>query len=265
MTRPREARTKQKQKQTTMTNGSRETKLSAAFVKLADTLIADFDVVDLLHWLVEECTQILDTQAGGLLLVNPAGELQLVASTSEEAELVEILQLAAGGGPCLDCFRTGKPVTVGDISAESEKWPEFSAEALKQGFRSVHATPLRLRGQTIGTMNLFSTHVGELAPADITVAQALADVATIGILQERNIRSANLVSEQLQLALDSRILIEQAKGVLAATVGMSMNEAFAAMRTYARNNNLTLRKVAEDVIERRIAFEALAPAQPMSS
>jgi GAF domain-containing protein len=235
-----------------MTNETREAKLSAAFVKLADTLIADFDVVDLLHWLVEECTQILDTQAGGLLLVDPAGELQLVASTSEEAELVEILQLAAGGGPCLDCFRMGKPVTVGDIGAESAKWPRFSAEALKQGFRSVHATPLRLRGQTIGTMNLFSTHVGQLAPADITVAQALADLATIGILQERNIRSANVVSEQLQHALDSRILIEQAKGVLAATTGMNMNEAFTVMRAYARDRNLTLSKVADDVIARRI-------------
>src|SRR5476649_323576 len=147
MTKPREPRTTQKDM--TMTTETRETKLSAAFVKLADTLVADFDVVDLLHWLVEECTQILDTQACGLLLVDPAGELQLVASTSEEAELVEILQRAAGDGPCLDCFRSGKPVTVGDIKAEAVQWPEFSAEALKQGFRSVHATPLRLRGHTI--------------------------------------------------------------------------------------------------------------------
>jgi GAF domain-containing protein len=248
-----------------MTTETRETKLSAAFVKLADTLIADFDVVDLLHWLVEECTQILDTQAGGLMLVDAAGELQLIASTSEEAELVEILQLAAGDGPCVDCFRSGIPVTVADIDADAAKWPEFSIGALKEGFRSVHATPLRLRGQTIGTMNLFSTRVGALPPEDITVAQALADVATIGILQERNIRSANLVSEQLQHALDSRILIEQAKGVLAATTGMSMNEAFAAMRSYARNKNLTLRKVADDVIARRIVFDALTAAKPMSS
>jgi GAF domain-containing protein len=242
-----------------MNNESRESKLSAAFVKLADTLVADFDVVDLLHWLVEECTQILDTQAGGLLLVDPAGELQLIASTSEEAELVEILQLAAGGGPCLDCYRSGAPITVGDIEAERSKWPEFSAEALKQGFRSVHATPLRLRGQTIGTMNLFSTHVGELAAADIAVAQALADVATIGILQERNIRSANLVSEQLQRALDSRILIEQAKGVVAATTGMSMNDSFTAMRKFARDRNLSLRKVADDVIARKVDVRQRAP------
>lgn len=235
-----------------MTTESRESQLSAAFVKLADTLIADFDVVDLLHWLVEECTRILDTQAGGLMLVDPAGELQLIASTSEEAELVEVLQLAAGEGPCLDCFRTGTAITVGDIESSAARWPEFSAEALKEGFRSVHATPLRLRGQIIGTMNLFSINVGELAPADIAVAQALADVATIGILQERTIRSGTLVAEQLQHALDSRILIEQAKGVLAASAGMSMNEAFSTMRTYARNQNLSLRKVADEVIARTI-------------
>jgi GAF domain-containing protein len=242
-----------------MTNDSRESKLSSAFVKLADTLVADFDVVDLLHWLVEECTQILDTQAGGLLLVDPAGELQLIASTSEEAELVEILQLAAGGGPCLDCYRSGAPITVGDIAAESSRWPQFSAEALKQGFRSVHATPLRLRGQTIGTMNLFSTQIGELGTADIAVAQALADVATIGILQERNIRSANLISEQLQHALDSRILIEQAKGVISATTGMSMNESFSALRKYSRDGNLSLRTVAEDVISRKVVVIQRAP------
>ena len=235
-----------------MSTKTRETQLSDAFVKLADTLIDDFDVVDLLHWLVEECTEILDTQAGGLLLVDPVGVLQLVASTSEEAELVEIFQLAAGDGPCLDCFRTGEAVTVGDLETESHRWPEFSAEALRLGFRSVHATPLRLRGQIIGTMNLFSYHVGALAPTDIAVAQALANVATIGILQERNIRTSQILSERLQHALDSRILIEQAKGVVAATTGMSMGQAFAAMRDYARNRNLPLRQVADQVIDRRV-------------
>lgn len=238
-----------------MTVETRESKLSAAFVKLADTLIADFDVVDLLSWLVEECAEILDTQAGGLLLADPAGVLQLVASTSEEAALVEIFQLAAGEGPCLDCFRSGAAITVGDIHKDAAKWPRFSEEALREGFHSVHATPLRLRGQTLGTMNLFSTHVGELAPQDISVAQALADVATIGILQERTIRNGGVVAEQLQRALDTRILIEQAKGVLAASVGMTMNEAFAAMRTHARNGNLTLRTVAEDVVARKIRLD----------
>lgn len=234
-----------------MTTQTRESKLSAAFVRLADTLVDDFDVVDLLHWLVEECTVILDTQAGGLMLVDPVGDLQLVASTSEEAELVEIFQLAAGDGPCLECFRTGTAVTVGDIAAEGYRWSSFAGEALRQGFRSVHATPLRLRDQTIGTMNLFSTHVGALVPEDIGVAQALANVATIGILQERNVRSSRLLSEQLQRALDSRILVEQAKGVIAATTGMNMGDAFAALRAYARNGNLPLRKVADDVIAGR--------------
>ena len=240
---------------------TREAKLSVAFVKLADTLVTDFDVVDLLSWLVEECTVILDIEAGGLMLLDSGGELQLVASTSEDAELVELLQLA-GGGPCLDCFQSGMPVTVGDISTQADDWPEFRAEALRRGFRSVHATPLRLRGQIIGTMNLFGSGVGALGAADISVAQALADVATIGILQERSIRNANLVTEQLQHALDSRILIEQAKGVLAASTNVTMNEAFAMMRTYARDRNLALRQVAGDVVARRVELGSKTRGKP---
>lgn len=239
-----------------MTTITRERNLSAAFVKLADTLVADFDVVELLHWLVEECTEILDTQAGGLMLIDPAGQLQLVASTSEEATLVELFQLAAGDGPCLDCFKTGTAVTVADIRAESEKWPQFSEVALAQGFRSVHATPLRLRGQIIGTMNLFSKEVGALIASDIAVAQALADVATIGILQERSIRNSQVLSEQLQHALDSRILIEQAKGVVAATLNTTMHDAFSIMRTHARDGNLPLRTVADDIVNRRLRLDA---------
>jgi GAF domain-containing protein len=231
---------------------TRETKLSGAFVKLADTLVTDFDVVELLDWLVEKCTDILDTQAGGLMLVDPSGDLQLIASTSEEITLVEVLQLAGGDGPCLECFRTGEAVTVADLELEADRWPRFSEETLKLGFRSVHATPLRLRDQIIGTMNLFSTSPGALPPADIAVAQALADVATIGILQERSIRSAHVLSEQLQRALDSRVLIEQAKGVLAALLKTSMDDAFSILRTYARERNLPLRQVAEDVVARRL-------------
>jgi len=239
-----------------MTSATRESKLSAAFVRLADILVDDFDVVDLLHWLVAECTDILDTQAGGLLLVDATGTLQLVASTSEQAELVEVFQLAAGEGPCLECFRTGQSVTVGDIDTEGTRWPAFRVEALKRGYRSVHATPLRLRGQTIGTMNLFSHHEGALAPEDATVAQALADVATIGILQERSIRNAQLLAEQLQHALDSRIVIEQAKGVLATVLRTSMHEAFAIMRRYSRDRNIPLRQVAEDLVARRLTIDS---------
>lgn len=239
-----------------MNDQSREEKLSAAFVALADTLVEDFDVLDLLLTLVEQCADILDTTAGGIMLVDPAGRLQLVASTSEESNLVEIMQLNAGAGPCVDCFTSGAPVTVGDIDASGSAWPAFRAEALKQGFRSVHATPMRLRGQVLGTMNLFDTEVGELNQKDIAVAKALADVATIGLLQERNIRQSGVVAEQLQYALNSRIVIEQAKGVLSEHAGLSMTDAFAALRRYARTKNLSLNFVAAEVVERRLDIGA---------
>lgn len=235
-----------------MSEASRETRLNEAFVKLADTLTSDYDVVDLLHTLMEECIELLGTQAGGLMLADTRGTLELVASTSEQADFVEIMQLNAGAGPCIDCFSTGTAVAVADINEAATKWPEFRTAALQQGFYSVQATPLRLRGQIIGTMNLFGTSVRELSPKDAAVAQALADVATIGILQERIIRESSIVTEQLQRALDSRILIEQAKGVLSQTGSMEMGEAFSALRAYARDNNLSLRSVAEGVTTRSL-------------
>lgn len=235
-----------------MAKKSREKKVSAAFVKLADTLIDGYDIVDLLQNLVEECTDILDTDAGGLMIADAAGELQLIASTSESADLVEVLQLSAGAGPCVDCFVSGKRVTVGDIAASGEQWPAFKAAALGQGYRSVHATPLRLRGIVLGTMNLFSSKVGELNEADISVAQALADVATIGILQARTIHDSGILAEQLQRALQSRILIEQAKGAVAQIASISPDHGFAVLRKYARTNNLTLSAVCEGVLDRTL-------------
>lgn len=231
---------------------SREARLNAAFVTVADTLTADYDVVDLLHTLVGECTEILDAQAGGLMLADGNGKLQVVASTSERADLVEVMQLAAGAGPCVDCFTTGKAVSVPDIQASTEEWPDFRAAALEQGFLSVHATPMRLRGEIIGTMNLFGTSIGTLKRRDAAVAQALADVATIGILQERIAAQSQLVTEQLQRALDSRVLIEQAKGVLSHSGALSMEDAFLLLRAHARNNNLSLRVVAEGVANRTL-------------
>lgn len=231
---------------------SREARLNAAFVMVADTLTADYDVVDLLHTLVRECTEILDAQAGGLMLADGSGQLHVVASTSERADLVEVMQLAAGAGPCVDCFTTGSAVSVPDIQASTEEWPDFRAAALEQGFLSVHATPMRLRGEIIGTMNLFGTSVGTLNRRDAAVAQALADVATIGILQERIAAQSQLVTEQLQRALDSRVLIEQAKGVLSHSGALSMEDAFVLLRAHARNNNLSLRVVAEGVANRTL-------------
>lgn len=231
---------------------SREQRINAAFVAVADTLIADYDLIDLLHTLVDVCADVLDVEAAGLVLADDGGELQLLASTSEQADLVEIMQLGAGAGPCVDCFRTGNVVMVADIAESGGQWPEFQAAALEQGFRAVHATPMRLRGQVLGALNLFSAEPGILNPADAGVAQALADVATIGILQERSIRETGVVAEQLKSALESRVLIEQAKGVLSALEGVGVDEAFGRLRDYARNHNLTLRAVAEGVAARTL-------------
>jgi GAF domain-containing protein len=236
-----------------MEDTSRETRINAAFVSVADTLTTNFDVVDLLHTLVEECTEILDVQAGGLMLIDSRGQLQLMASTSEEADLVEVMQLAALRGPCIQCFHTGTAVSVPDIEESGDQWPEFRTAALEQGFHSVHATPMKLRGEVIGTMNLFGTEVGAITTRDAGVAQALADVATIGILQERIIREGPVLAEQLHEALDSRILIEQAKGVIAHSASVNMDEAFAILRSYARNHNLTLRGVAQAISNRSLS------------
>jgi GAF domain-containing protein len=213
-----------------MDGTSREARITAAFVTVADTLTTNYDIVELLHTLVLECSWILGAEAGGMMLTDGNGHLQLMTSTSEAADIVEILQLAASSGPCIDCFTTGLPISVGDIAADGAAWPQFQTAALAQGFHAVHATPMKLRGQVIGTMNLFGTHPGIVSERDAAVTQALADVATIGILQERLIREGHLVAEQLHRALDSRILIEQAKGVVANALTVNMDDAFALIR-----------------------------------
>jgi GAF domain-containing protein len=242
-----------------MKSPSRETRITTAFVAVADTLTTDFDVVDLLHTLVEQCTQILDTDAGGLMLVDEGGRLHLMTSTSEAADFVEIMQLNADSGPCIECFRTGTAVSVPDIALSDGRWPEFRSAALQNGFHSIHAIPMKLRGEVIGTMNLFSTTSGALTARDAAVAQALADVATIGILQERVIREGTILAEQLHRALDSRILVEQAKGMLAHSLTITIGDAFTLLRTYARNNNLTIRDVAQGISTREIPVAAVAP------
>jgi len=233
---------------------TRASHVSAAFVKLADALVGDYDVLDLLHTLVEESVSLLDAAAAGLLLADPTGELQVLASTSEESYLVEVLQQRAGAGPCVDAYLTGKVVTIRDIRAAGDKYPDFQAAALSQGFRSVHAIPMRVHSRTIGALNLFRTEVGDLNEEDAAIGQAMADVATISILQERTVREGAVVNEQLQRALNSRILIEQAKGVIAQTSDVDMNEAFSRLRAYARANNHTMHASAENVINRLITL-----------
>ena len=236
-----------------MVTSTRAERVSVAFVKLTDTLVADYDVVDLLHTLVEESVGLLDVAAAGLLLADPSGELQVVASTSEQSQLVEVLQLQAGSGPCVECYSTGKAVAVDDIAGLTE-WLEFREAALAQGFRSVHAVPMRVHGRTIGAMGLFGAGSGALSIEDAAIGQALADVATISLMQERTIREAVLVNEQLQLALNTRVLIEQAKGVIAQTAGVDMDAAFNLLRSHARANSQSLHVTAGRVVDRSLTL-----------
>lgn len=232
---------------------SREARLVDTFVTLADTLVAGYDVVDLLQTLVEACADLLEASAAGLMLADRNGDLSVVASTSERSRLVEMMQLRYGLGPCVEAFSTGAVVQIEDIEA-LDKWPDFCREALAQGFRAVHAVPMKLRGDVIGTLNLFSVRPGLLAPLDANAAQGLADVATIGILHERALRENELTRTQLQSALDSRVIIEQAKGVVAQTRGVDMDQSFRALRDYARSHNLALRDVAKSVVARELTL-----------
>lgn len=248
-----------------MSDPSREQRINRAFVAVAGALTDQYDVVDLLAALVQECTELLSISAGGLLVADSMGELELIASTSEDVEFVEIMQLAAGAGPCVDCFISGTQISVNDIEVSGSQWPAFRAAALRKGFRSLHATPLRFRGKTIGSLNLLGTAAGELTIADADLAQALADVAVIGILQERTHRDAHFIDAQLHLALDTRILIEQAKGVLAHTEKMALEDAFSAIRAYSRTKGLSTRAVAQSIIDRSLAGSELTAALPVPS
>jgi transcriptional regulator with GAF, ATPase, and Fis domain len=237
--------------------------LSDTFVDLADTMIADFDVIDFLHMLTDRSIRLLSASAAGVLLADPRGQLRVAAASSEAAGLIELFQIQNDQGPCLDCFRTGQPVIAADLAGQGKRWPRFAAAAAQAGFDNVHALPMRLRDQVIGALNLFGTGTSPLGQADLRIGQALADVATIGLLQERNVRRAETIAEQLQSALNSRVVIEQAKGRLAERLGLDMDQAFALLREHARKTNQRLTDVARHVIDRPIAdFPPPAPGQP---
>ena len=218
--------------------------LSETFVELTDTLVAGFDVIDFLHVLTDRSVQLLDVSAAGLLLADPRGELRVVAASSEAARLLELFQLQSDQGPCLDCFRGGRPVAAADLAAEAQRWPRFAAAAQQAGFAAVQALPMRLRDQVIGALNLFRAVPGAFDPADIRIGQALADVATISMLHERSMRHSDTLTEQLQAALNSRVIIEQAKGKLAGRLGLDTDQAFSVLRDHARTRNLRLSDVA---------------------
>lgn len=227
-------------------------RLVETFVELADTLVDDFDVIDFLHVLVERCVELLDVDAAGLLLADQHGQLQLIASSNDQVRLLELFQLQNDQGPCLDAFNTGSQVSNADMGT-SAPWPRFSAAAIAAGFAAVDALPMRLRSDVIGALNLFRAHPGELSDLTLRTARALADVATIGILQERSIRHHEVLTEQLQAALNSRVIIEQAKGLIAERLDVDMNAAFAVLRGYARSHNVKLGAVASAVIAGRTA------------
>ena len=235
----------------------REASLAKALVELADTLVADFDVVDLLTILTDRCVDVLDVAAAGVMVVAPAGDLRLMASSSETMRALELFELQADEGPCLDCFLTARPVVQRDLAASANGWPRFSQAALAAGFRSVHALPMRLRGTVLGALNLFHVHTGEMRPADLAAGQALADVATIAILQHRATLEIQLLNEQLTQALNTRIVIEQAKGMIAEHANLDMEQAFTLLRHHARSNNLRLSDVARDVIVGTLRTSAL--------
>jgi GAF domain-containing protein len=222
--------------------------LSDTFVELADTMVADFDILDFLHLLTDRSVRLLTASAAGVVLADPRGALRVAAASSEEVGLLELFQLQNDQGPCLECFRTGRPVTAADLADPDRRWPRFAHAAVQAGFRTVEALPMRLREQVIGALNLFRAAPGAFDPADLRIAQALADVATIGLLHERNVRRRETIAEQLQAALNSRVVIEQAKGKLAERLSIDTDRAFAMLRDYARSTNQHLTDVARDFV-----------------
>jgi GAF domain-containing protein len=228
--------------------GDREEALAEVLVSLADTLVEDYDIVELLDRLVAACLELLEVSAAGLLLDDRQGQLAVMASSSEEARVVELFQIQNNEGPCLDCVRTGNIVAMADLREHRERWPRFTATALDVGFGSVAAVPMRLRQNTIGALNLFNPEPVAVSEHDQRLAQALADVATIGILHQRTVHQSGLLAKQLQHALNSRVLIEQAKGVIAERHSISMDAAFNTIRRHARHFNLKLTDVARSVV-----------------
>jgi hypothetical protein len=230
-------------------HANRERRVADTFVELADTLVDEFDVIDFLYVLTTRCVELLGVSAAGVLLADPRGHLQAAASSGEEARLVELFEVQHDEGPCLDCYRSGEPVVNADLGEASTLWPRFATQARAAGFVVTHALPLRLRRTVIGALNLFADTHAPLAPDERTLGQAMADAATIGILQHRAVQDGSQVSARLQEALNSRILIEQAKGVLAERHGIHIDEALSMLRNYAHTHDQLLSNVAHVVVE----------------
>lgn len=239
---------------------TRQTLIATTFVEIVDTLVSDFDVIEVLTLLTARCVQLLDAAAAGILLADGAGQLRVIGASTEQIQLLELFQVQNEQGPCLDCFNTGQIVLHSDLDSPSP-WPQFAMECTSAGFASVCAVPLRLKSHTLGCLNMFMSEAGGLTRDDVAIAQALADVASIVIIQDRATRDSAVREAQLQLALSSRIAIEQAKGLIAEHSRIDMNEAFSRLRLYARSNNRGLTEVAEALVSGATAVAAIGPGR----
>lgn len=230
----------------------REQAVTRAFVELASSLANGYDVVDLLSTLTSTSAELLDVSSAGLLLANRHGVLHVLAASSDASRDLELLQLQSDEGPCLDCYHGGVAVSVADLDTERERWPRFAPAALENGFRSIHAVPLRMRRRVLGAMGLFGTHAGTLNEEDLSLGQALADVASVSLFQSESAEDDRWLSDQLQRALRSRMVIEQAKGFLAQVGGVDLQQAFRLLQAFARQHGERLTEAADGVVSRRI-------------
>jgi GAF domain/ANTAR domain len=242
-----------------VTENPRETQVLDAVVTLVDSLLDDFDVVDLLTDLTVRCAELLDVAATGLLLADPLEQLRLLAATSEQARTLELFQLQADEGPCVDCYTTGQPVSVADLRVAVRRWPQFVPAALDAGFASVHAVPMRAAGIVLGALGLFGTRPGELSESDLLVGQTLAHIACVAILQEHP-HTPDTVMPHMRSALASRVVVEQAKGFLRESLDVSVEDAFGLLRTYSRANGLHLTDIARRLMTDRAARPELVAA-----
>jgi len=238
---------------------TREALLVRTLVELADNLVEDFDVIDVLTVLSDRCVEVLDVDSAGVMLAAPGGELQVVASSSVAMRGLELFELQANEGPCVDCFISGSPIVNLELSAVDDRWPQFARRAVADGFHSVHALPMHLRSTTVGALNMFRMAPGSLRAEDVVVAQALADVATIAIIQHQVSVDAAVLNSQLSEALNSRIIIEQAKGKVSEASGLDMDRSFQRMRNHARNHNLRLTELARGIAEGTTSIVGLDP------
>ena len=238
-------------------NAGRERGVTDAFVSLATALADGLDPVDLLSGLTADCARLLDVASAGLLLADRRGVLHVLAASSEETRSLEVFQLQREQGPCLDCYRSGAPVSVADLRQQTTRWPQFVPAAIEAGFASVHAMPMRLRDHVLGTLGLFGDQVGALNEDDLRLGQALAYVASVAIVQDKAAADKAALAEQLQTALDSRVVLEQAKGILAQVGRLDMDRSFAVLRGYARDYNQRLTDVARAVVNRQLPASQL--------